>query len=68
MYIYNFNGLREPHITEVFSRGQHPQHWHVSKRDTASGEEREVYLEVTRKETSLSDVDNIIQRLQLDLF
>ncbi|OJA10703.1 hypothetical protein AZE42_01056 [Rhizopogon vesiculosus] len=59
---------QEPHITEIFSRGQHPQHWHVSKRDTTGGEEREVYLEVTRKETSLSDVDNIIQRLHSDSF
>ncbi|KAJ8586900.1 hypothetical protein M405DRAFT_771033, partial [Rhizopogon salebrosus TDB-379] len=57
-HLYNGKQLleQEPHITEVFSRGQHPQHWHVSKRDTSNGEERQVYLEVTRKETSLSDV------------
>ena len=60
----------EPLITEIFSRDQHPQHWHVAKRDThtSDGEEREVYLEVARKETSFSDVDNIMQRLHLDLF
>lgn len=59
---------QESHITEVFSRGQQPQHWHVSKRDNTAGEEREVFLEVARKETSLSDVDNILQGLQLHSF
>jgi hypothetical protein len=47
----------------VFSRGQNPQHWHVARRGlptdqgTADGE---VYLEVFRKETSLTDVDNAL--------
>ncbi|KAG2157853.1 uncharacterized protein EDB93DRAFT_1125050 [Suillus bovinus] len=59
---------QDSHITEVFSRGQQPQHWHVSKRDNTSGEEKEVFLEVARKEMSLSDVDNILQRLQLHSF
>ncbi|KAG1880361.1 hypothetical protein C8R48DRAFT_683684 [Suillus tomentosus] len=65
-YLYNGKQLLEQglHITEVFSRGQQPQHWHVSKRDNTGGEEREVFLEVARKETSLSDVDNILQRFQ----
>ncbi|KAG1907762.1 uncharacterized protein F5891DRAFT_996942 [Suillus fuscotomentosus] len=65
-YLYNGKQLLEQglHITEVFSRGQQPQHWHVSKRDNTGEEEREVFLEVARKETSLSDVDNILQRLQ----
>lgn len=65
-YLYNGKQLLEQglHITEVFSRGQQPQHWHVSKRDSTGEEEREVFLEVARKETSLSDVDNILQRLQ----
>jgi hypothetical protein len=65
--LYNGKQLleQELHINEVFSRGQQPQHWHVSKRDNTSGEEREVFLEVARKETSLSDVDNILQRFQL---
>ncbi|KAG0709245.1 hypothetical protein DFH29DRAFT_978829 [Suillus ampliporus] len=69
-YLYEGKQLleQEPHIIEVFSRGQQPQHWHVSKRDSIGGEEREVFLEVARKETSLSDVDNIIQRLHLDSF
>ncbi|KAK2463566.1 hypothetical protein APHAL10511_004317 [Amanita phalloides] len=50
--------------SEVFSRGQNPQHWHVAKRDigvtsdgTVGGE---VYLEVFRKESSLADVDNVL--------
>ncbi|KAG2113121.1 uncharacterized protein F5147DRAFT_682800 [Suillus discolor] len=65
-YLHNGKQLLEQglHITEVFSRGQQPQHWHVSKRDNTGGEEKEVFLEVARKETSLSDVDNILQRLQ----
>ncbi|KAG1746656.1 uncharacterized protein EDB91DRAFT_1118237 [Suillus paluster] len=69
-HLYNGKQLleQELHVTEVFSRGQQPQHWHVSKRDSTGGEEREVFLEVARKETSLSDVDNIIQRLHLDSF
>ncbi|KAG1808585.1 uncharacterized protein BJ212DRAFT_1381872 [Suillus subaureus] len=69
-HLYNGKQLleQELHITEVFSRGQQPQHWHVSKRDNTCGEEREVFLEVARKETSLSDVDNILQRLQLHSF
>jgi len=53
----------DPGITEVFSRGQNPQHWHVAKRGLASndgGSGGEVYLEVFRKETSLTDVDNVL--------
>lgn len=69
-HLYNGKQLlkQDSHITEVFSRGQQPQHWHVSKRDNTGGEEREIFLEVARKETSLSDVDNILQRLQLHPF
>ena len=40
--------------TEVYSRTQGPQHWHVSRREP----EGMVYLEVLRKETSLADVEN----------
>ncbi|KAH9039374.1 hypothetical protein EDB85DRAFT_1930231 [Lactarius pseudohatsudake] len=40
--------------TEVFSRTQGPQHWHVARREAESM----VYLEVLRKETSLADVEN----------
>ncbi|TBU44016.1 hypothetical protein BD309DRAFT_893366 [Dichomitus squalens] len=50
-------------IHEVFSRGQNPQHWHIGKRGlgtTTDGRQLdgEVYLEVARKETTLTDVDN----------
>ncbi|KAF9054526.1 hypothetical protein BJ165DRAFT_1439577 [Panaeolus papilionaceus] len=54
-------------IKEVFSRGQNPQHWHIAKRGLGvsndqedSKSEGEVFLEVFRKETSLTDVDNIL--------
>ncbi|RPD64248.1 hypothetical protein L226DRAFT_611828 [Lentinus tigrinus ALCF2SS1-7] len=50
-------------ILEVFSRGQNPQHWHIGKRglgNTAEGRQvdDEVFMEVARKETTLTDVDN----------
>ncbi|KAF7326912.1 hypothetical protein MVEN_02585100 [Mycena venus] len=57
----------DPAITEVFSRGQNPQHWHVGRRGLQStgivesdGKEEEVYMEVFRKEASLTDVDNAL--------
>lgn len=53
----------DPGITEVFSRGQNPQHWHVAKRGLGSNggdSGGEVYLEVFRKEASLTDVDNVL--------
>ncbi|KAF8347839.1 hypothetical protein F5887DRAFT_954381 [Amanita rubescens] len=52
--------------SEVFSRGQNPQHWHIAKRgigttsDNPVSDSREVYLEVFRKESSLADVDNVL--------
>lgn len=51
-------------ILEVFSRGQNPQHWHIGKRGlgatTADGRQvdGEAFMEVARKETTLTDVDN----------
>ncbi|KAI0084470.1 hypothetical protein BDY19DRAFT_971284 [Irpex rosettiformis] len=50
-------------VLEVFSRGQNPQHWHIGRRGIdMSGESKlgqwEVYMEVARKETTLTDVDN----------
>jgi len=50
-------------ILEVFSRGQNPQHWHVSRRGLGTDKDGspvkgEVYLESARKESSLADVDN----------
>ncbi|KAH9995037.1 hypothetical protein BJV77DRAFT_1097464 [Russula vinacea] len=52
-----FNGnqmIANGDATEVFSRTQGPQHWHIARREP----EGTVYLEVLRKETSLSDVEN----------
>jgi len=54
-------------ITEVFSRGQNPQHWHIGKRglrqaagkESTNGDEA-MFLEVFRKESSLTDVDNVL--------
>ena len=52
----------------MFSRGQNPQHWHIAKRglggskpplDITSAHD-EVFMEVFRKETSLTDVDNVL--------
>ncbi|KAJ7108871.1 hypothetical protein C8R43DRAFT_1043786 [Mycena crocata] len=57
----------DPEIAEVFSRGQNPQHWHVARRGLGTeqeseegGAEKEVYMEVFRKEASLTDVDNAL--------
>lgn len=52
-------------ISEVFSRGQDPQHWYVGKRGLgAAGDGRQVegeaYMEVARKEATLTDVDNAL--------
>jgi hypothetical protein len=49
----------------VFSRGQNPQHWHVTRRglgtdDGGNNLNGEVLLEVSRKEASLTDVDNVL--------
>ena len=60
---------RDHDVCEVFSRGQNPQHWHIAKRGLGSssptdagggGSENAVYMEVFRKETSLTDVDNVL--------
>lgn len=57
--------FRDSDISEVFSRGQHPQHWHVARRgvginDDGSEVEGKIFLEVSRKEASLTDVDNVL--------
>jgi hypothetical protein len=49
-----------PHISEVFARGQQPQHWHIARRREGQHSEGDVFLEVMRKETSLTDVDNVL--------
>ena len=60
--------IRDAGITEIFSRGQNPQHWHVSRRglgtDDSGGEvDEDVFLEVSRKEASLTDVDNVLMSI-----
>ncbi|KAH9933299.1 uncharacterized protein B0H18DRAFT_982932 [Fomitopsis serialis] len=48
-------------VSEVFSRGQNPQHWHVAKRRleiTDQPDQAQVYMEIARKENTLTDVDN----------
>ena len=52
-----------PDVLEVFSRGQNPQHWHIGKRGLGTAVEGsqvdgEIFMEVARKETTLTDVDN----------
>ncbi|KAH7890743.1 hypothetical protein F5I97DRAFT_1974491 [Phlebopus sp. FC_14] len=56
---------REAAVVEVFSRGLNPQHWHVARRavDHTEDGKGEVYVQVSRKEASLSDVENVLQRL-----
>lgn len=56
---------RDLDISEVFSRGQNPQHWHIARRglganDDGTTKEGEVYMQVFRKEASLGDVDNVL--------
>jgi hypothetical protein len=62
---------RHGDVLEVFSRGQQPQHWHAVRRGTHGGmhgqsqheQQDDVYLEVLRKEASLTDVDNVLATL-----
>ncbi|KAG6811705.1 hypothetical protein H0H92_006212 [Tricholoma furcatifolium] len=66
-YLFDAQELqtRDPDISEVFSRGLNPQHWHIA-RCSPSAEEHgaskpgEVYMQVFRKEATLSDVDNVL--------
>lgn len=41
-------------ILEVYSRTQGPQHWHAARRE----QDGAVFMEVSRKETSLTDVED----------
>ena len=53
--------LRDHDIYEVFSRGQNPQHWYVAKRRveiTEQFDQGQVYMEIARKESTLTDADN----------
>ncbi|TCD71860.1 hypothetical protein EIP91_003203 [Steccherinum ochraceum] len=50
---------------EVFSRGQNPQHWYISKKGLGSNEageavEGEAYMEIARKESTLTDAGNAL--------
>ncbi|TDL23594.1 hypothetical protein BD410DRAFT_786836, partial [Rickenella mellea] len=46
-------------VSEVFSRGQNPQDWHLAKKGLGSSNETgTVYMQIARKEASLTDVDN----------
>lgn len=62
-----FNGQHTLHsdfdVVEVFSRGQNPQHWHLSRRGLGIDHEGnpvdgEVYMEIAKKESTLTDVEN----------
>ncbi|KAJ7066364.1 hypothetical protein C8F01DRAFT_1346646 [Mycena amicta] len=65
-HLYNARELlqrSEPDISEVFSRGQSPQHWHIARQGLGTEEgftEEEMFMEVFRKEASLTDVDNAL--------
>ncbi|KAF8916240.1 hypothetical protein CPB85DRAFT_348549 [Mucidula mucida] len=50
----------DPDIREVFSRGVNPQYWHIAKRGWTEEADGQIYMEVLRKETTLSDVDNVM--------
>ncbi|KAG2011843.1 hypothetical protein CC2G_011911 [Coprinopsis cinerea AmutBmut pab1-1] len=71
-HLYNCRALlrRDSNILEVFSRGQNPQHWHISRRGLSTHDSPEdeahhsssgeMHLEVFRKEATLPDVDNVL--------
>ena len=64
-WILTVNVYRDPDISEVFSRGQNPQHWHITRRglslcDIGSANDGEVYMGIYKKEASLGDVDNAL--------
>jgi len=53
----------DPEVLELFSRGQNPQDWHLAKRglgmdENGSAVDGNVYMQIGRKEATLSDVDN----------
>ena len=61
---------RDDSILEQFSRTTTSQSWYISKRISGSkrgGHEREIHMEVARKDSNLVDVDNdlatIVRRL-----
>jgi len=65
MQVFSIYLYSKSNIQEVYSRGQNPQHWHVGRRglESANEGEGEAYLEVFRKEASLTDVENTLVSL-----
>ncbi|KAH9940920.1 uncharacterized protein BXZ73DRAFT_88593 [Epithele typhae] len=66
-HLYNGQELLQSglDISEVFSRGQNPQHWYIGRRGLGVAPDGghidgEAYMEVARKETTLTDVDNAL--------
>ena len=50
---------------EVFSRGQNPQHWYLSRSGLGTDKagnhiEGEAFMEIARKESTLTDADNAL--------
>ena len=59
---FKYRLYRNSDLLEVFSRGQNPQDWYLVKRGSnkESGDHGDVFMEIGRKEASLTDVDNEI--------
>ncbi|KAJ3976427.1 hypothetical protein EV361DRAFT_295472 [Lentinula raphanica] len=69
IHLFNARGLlRSQHsIQEVISRTQNPQNWHIARGVSQTSEDGgqgdlsgEMYMQVFRKEASLTDVDNAV--------
>ncbi|KAJ3792528.1 hypothetical protein GGU11DRAFT_802782 [Lentinula aff. detonsa] len=81
IHLFNAQALLQSqhNIQEVFSRGQNPQHWHIARsvsQTSARNEDQvgmlgEMYMQIFRKEMSLTDVDNVltgaIRRMEEDV-
>ncbi|KAJ3806670.1 hypothetical protein EV368DRAFT_49641 [Lentinula lateritia] len=77
IHLFNAQALLQGQhdVQEVFSRGQNPQHWHIARSVAQTRDRRgmigEMYLQIFRKETSLTDVDNVmtsvIRRVEEDV-
>lgn len=58
--------ISDEDVVEIFSRGQSPADWHLVKRGLGSEAkgvsqvQGDVYMEIARKEASLTDVDSEI--------
>ncbi|KAJ3999781.1 hypothetical protein F5050DRAFT_1852207, partial [Lentinula boryana] len=70
IHLFNARALLQSqhNIQEVYSRGQNPQHWHIARsvsQTSARNEDQvgmlgEMYMQIFRKEMSLTDVDNVL--------